>query len=300
MQGLLGVQDMTEPLKVNILMGALTGMAKRQVSVVAPGQRDTVAKIVTIFDGRYTGKVPIPVLRSQFYSCTQKPDELVENYTLRLQELHCRLLQLDPDGAPTDIQLREQFLLGLEDGPLLQTLKIHVRQKPDSSFDEIQMEAALLEENRYGRKRSEVIQTFGCPARFHSDRGPNFESDMMKQLCDFYGIVKSRTTPYHASGNGRVEKMNQTLLNMLRTLEAERKTRWPEYLPKLLQAYNSTAHSATGFAPSYLMFGQHIRLPVDVSLGVTPVYPKQNIAGWVRDHHQTFYWQCHLTLPVKR
>jgi len=38
MQGLLGVQDMTEPLKVNILMGALTGMAKRQVSVVAPGR----------------------------------------------------------------------------------------------------------------------------------------------------------------------------------------------------------------------------------------------------------------------
>ena len=67
------------------------------------------------------------MLRSQFYSCTQKPDELVENYTLRLQELHCRLLQLDPDGAPTDIQLREQFLLGLEDGPLLQTLKIHVQ-----------------------------------------------------------------------------------------------------------------------------------------------------------------------------
>lgn len=132
----------------------------------------------------------------------------------------------------------------------------------------------------------QIIQIFGCPVRFHSDQGPNFKSDLMKQLFDLYGISKSRTTPYHPAGNGRVERMNQTLLNMLRTFEAEKQNRWPECLPELLQAYDDTVHSATGFTPSYLMFGRHLRLPVDVWLGTIQENPKCDLMGWVRDHHQ--------------
>lgn len=131
-----------------------------------------------------------------------------------------------------------------------------------------------------------IIQTFGCPGRFHSDQGPNFESDLMKQLCDMYRVAKSRTTPYHPAGNGRVERMNQTLLGMLRTLGAEKQSRWPEYLPELLQAYNNTVHSSTGFAPSYLMFGRHLRLPVDVGMGVVQEQPRGGLVGWVQDHHR--------------
>ncbi|CAL9687523.1 unnamed protein product [Knipowitschia caucasica] len=129
-----------------------------------------------------------------------------------------------------------------------------------------------------------IIQQFGCPARFHSDRGPNFESTLMQQLCDMYGITKSRTTAYHPAGNGSVERFNQTLLNMLRTLESEKQNRWPEFLPALVHAYNNTTHSATGYAPSFLMFGRHLRLPVDVGLGVNPQQTQFSVQGWVGDH----------------
>uniref|UniRef100_A0AAQ4QHY2 Integrase catalytic domain-containing protein n=1 Tax=Gasterosteus aculeatus aculeatus TaxID=481459 RepID=A0AAQ4QHY2_GASAC len=121
---------------------------------------------------------------------------------------------------------------------------------------------------------SHVIQTFGCPGSFHSDMGPNFESTLMQQLCTMYGVTKSRTTPYHPVGNGRVERLNQTVLNLSRTLRGEKQNRWAEHVPELLQAYNNTVHSSTGFAPAYLMFGRHLRLPVDVELGVTPHQPK--------------------------
>lgn len=131
-----------------------------------------------------------------------------------------------------------------------------------------------------------VIQPFGCPARFHSDRGPNFESALMKQLCDAYGIVKSRTTPYYPAGNGGTERLNQTLLNLLRSLESEKQNHWPEYLPELVHAYNNTTHSVTGYAPSFLMFGRHLRLPVDVDLGVGPQQRRHNLGGWVKDHNQ--------------
>lgn len=131
-----------------------------------------------------------------------------------------------------------------------------------------------------------IIQIFGYPSRFHSDQGPHFESDLMKQLCAMYNVSKSRTTPYHPAGNGRVERFNQTLLNMLRTLEVDKQSKWPEHLPELLQAYNNTVHSATGFAPAYLMFGRHLRLPVDVSLGVAPTQLHQNAVTWVDEHHK--------------
>lgn len=123
-----------------------------------------------------------------------------------------------------------------------------------------------------------IIQTFGCPSRFYSDQGPNFVSDLMKQLCGMYNGSKSRTTLYHLAGNGRVERFNQTLLNMLCTLEVDKQSKWPEYLPELLQAYNNTIHSAKDFAPAYLMFGNHLRLPVGVSLGIAPTHLRQSVA----------------------
>lgn len=76
----------------------------------------------------------------------QKPNEPVQSYVLRLRELHCRLQQLDPDGAPTDNHLTEQFLLRLWEGPLTQALKRYARQHPDGTFSGLRQEALLLEE----------------------------------------------------------------------------------------------------------------------------------------------------------
>ena len=64
---------------------------------------------------------------------------------------------------------------------------------------------------------------------------------------------------------------------MLRTLETEKQGRWPEYIPELVHAYNNIPHSTTGYAPSFLMFGRHLRRPVDVGLGVQP--PQSRIGG---------------------
>lgn len=141
---------------------------------------------------------------------------------------------------------------------------------------------------------SSVIIPFGCPMRLHSDRGPNFEAAVMHQLCELYAVSKSRTTPYHPAGNGMVERMNQTLLDMLRTLTSEKQSRWHQYLPELLQVYNNTPHSSTGFAPAYLMFGRHLRLPVDVSLGVDQQQPRYDWGDWVANHHQRLSYAFQL------
>lgn len=111
---------------------------------------------------------------------------------------------------------------------------------------------------------------YGYPKYLHSDQGKNFTSTTIKELCALAGITKTRTTPYHAMGNGMTERFNATLLNMLGTLEDDKKKDWKTYVPALVQAYNSTRHDSTGYSPFYLMLGRHPRLPIDIVMGLHP------------------------------
>lgn len=115
---------------------------------------------------------------------------------------------------------------------------------------------------------------YGMPEKLHSDQGPDFESRMIKELCQVAGIQKVRTTPYHPRGNP-VERFNRTLLNMLGTLQNQEKSHWRDFVRPLVHAYNCTKNDVTGFTPYELMFGRQPRLPVDLAFGL-PLHGKQH------------------------
>ncbi|KAK7903917.1 hypothetical protein WMY93_016524 [Mugilogobius chulae] len=115
---------------------------------------------------------------------------------------------------------------------------------------------------------------YGIPERIHTDQGQDFESRLIKELCEVAGIRKSRTTPYHPRGNP-VERFNRTLLAMLGTLEPKQKTRWKEHVKPLVHAYNCTRNEVTGYTPYELMFGRTPRLPVDLAFNL-PVRETQH------------------------
>ena len=109
----------------------------------------------------------------------------------------------------------------------------------------------------------QFITVFGAPAKLLSDRGAKFTSRLVEELCSMFGIQKCHTTSYHAQCNSQVERFHQTLFHMLGKLTKDKKAQWKKHLPEVLQVYNSTWSAVTGYSPHYLMFGRHLRLPID-------------------------------------
>jgi transposase InsO family protein len=113
----------------------------------------------------------------------------------------------------------------------------------------------------------QFISHYGFPSRIHSDQGANFESSLIKELCELAGVAKSHTTPYHPMGNP-VERFNSTLLKMLGTLDNNLKADWKSHVAPLVHAYNVTLHPSTGYSPYFLMFGRHPKLAIDALLSL--------------------------------
>ena len=113
------------------------------------------------------------------------------------------------------------------------------------------------------------VLRYGWPARIMHNQGGEFENELFTQLETFSRVKKSRTTPYHSQSNGKCERMNHTLLGLLRTLPE--KSRWSRHPQKVTHAHNSTIHSATGCSPFYLLFGREPQLPVDHMFNKTAI-----------------------------
>ena len=109
--------------------------------------------------------------------------------------------------------------------------------------------------------------TYGFPRRLLTDQGRDFESNLIKELCNLAGIKKCRTTPYHPSGNP-VERLNRTLIERLRSLSVKDKDDWRKKIKLVIHAYNCCIHSSTGFSPYFLFYGRQPILPVELAFGV--------------------------------
>ena len=142
------------------------------------------------------------------------------------------------------------------------------------------------------------IAVFGAPAKLLSDRGANFMSALVEELCSAFGIQKCRTKAYHAQCNRQVECFHQTLFRMIGKLSRNKKAQWEQHLPELLQAYNSTWFMVTGYSPHYLMFGRHLCLPVDYYFPMVSTYKCSHcMPAYVTEVRRCFkeaYAEAHL------
>ena len=142
------------------------------------------------------------------------------------------------------------------------------------------------------------IAVFGVPAKLLSDRRANFMSALVEELCSAFGIQKCRTTAYHTQCNRQVEHFHQTLFHMIGKLSRDKKAQSEQHLPELLQAYNSTWSAVTGYSLHYLIFGRHLRLPVDYYFLMVSAYEhSRHVPAYVTEVQRCFkeaYTEAHL------
>eukprot|EP00731_Ephydatia_muelleri_P028382 Em0020g26a len=108
---------------------------------------------------------------------------------------------------------------------------------------------------------NEFICRFGVPEQLHSDQGRNFESKVIKNICDLLQIRKTRTSPYHSQSDGLVERFNRTLLNLLSIAVVDAERDWDVQLPLLMFAYRTSMHETNGVISFEMMFGREVVLP---------------------------------------
>ncbi|GFW04806.1 retrovirus-related Pol polyprotein from transposon 17.6 [Trichonephila clavipes] len=99
----------------------------------------------------------------------------------------------------------------------------------------------------------------GCPHKLVVDNATYFKSSEFVEFCRVMGIHKRHISSYSAHVNGRVEKPNQSLANILASI-SQNTNDWDEQLPHTILALNSAIHEATYTSPFFLEHGRDIRL----------------------------------------
>ncbi|GFV94672.1 retrovirus-related Pol polyprotein from transposon 17.6 [Trichonephila clavipes] len=98
-----------------------------------------------------------------------------------------------------------------------------------------------------------------CPHKLVVDNATYFKSSEFVEFCRVMGIHKRHISSYSAHVNGRVEKPNQSLANILASI-SQNANDWDEQLPHTMLALNSEIHEATYTSPFFLEHGRDIRL----------------------------------------
>ncbi|XP_076058196.1 uncharacterized protein LOC143035258 [Oratosquilla oratoria] len=109
-----------------------------------------------------------------------------------------------------------------------------------------------------------IFSRVGIPREILSDQGTRFTSQLMAGLHKLLGVKPSFTTPFHPSGNGRVERLHGPLKAALRKMCTEKPRDWHRYLVPTLFALREIPSDRTGFSAFELLYGRTVRGPLSV------------------------------------
>ena len=96
---------------------------------------------------------------------------------------------------------------------------------------------------------------YGTPDEILSDRGNEFTANLVKEFCERVGIEKLVTAAYNPRTNGKVERLNGTIVRSLRKHCENNTHDWEKWLSYIMMAYRSRINSTTKFSPYELVFG---------------------------------------------
>lgn len=114
-----------------------------------------------------------------------------------------------------------------------------------------------------------ILTLHGSPKCIITDQGWQFISKDWKDYITEKDIEHKMTTAYHAQTNGIDERLNGTLVRILRTYVNESQQDWDEKIKWALFVYNTTIHESTGYSPYQLIYGFDPRSPLKPDNSIT-------------------------------
>lgn len=116
-----------------------------------------------------------------------------------------------------------------------------------------------------------IFTVFGPPTHILTDRGTEFNNDLMKRLTAEAHVNHKLTTSYNPRCNGLTERFNKTLFAALEKCSEANPDTWHVHIPKVLWTYRTRIHSSLQRTPYELLFGmKYIKNPLQKKLATEP------------------------------
>jgi hypothetical protein len=110
-----------------------------------------------------------------------------------------------------------------------------------------------------------VVRLHGLPHVVVSDRDAKFTSNFWQALHARLGTRLAMSSAYHPQTDGKVERGNAVIEEVLRCFTSARQDDWAEHLAACELAINSSVSDTTGLSPFFAAYGFHPTLPWHVS-----------------------------------
>ncbi|SAL97786.1 hypothetical protein, partial, partial [Absidia glauca] len=94
-----------------------------------------------------------------------------------------------------------------------------------------------------------------------SDNGSHFLAAVVRRFLDLISTHHKLASPYHPQCNGQMERINGVITSGLKKLAFDNPGDWDSYLPGVLFAYRTKAHSYLNISPFELLYGQAPNTP---------------------------------------
>ena len=107
----------------------------------------------------------------------------------------------------------------------------------------------------------DIIGRHGAPRKLLSDRGSNYLSSLIREVCFLMNTEKVFTTSYHPQSDGLVERFNGTMAQCISHYVESNQKNWDTYLNTILFAFRTSPNDAIGESPFFMMYGRDPSFP---------------------------------------
>jgi hypothetical protein len=102
---------------------------------------------------------------------------------------------------------------------------------------------------------SDIIRLHEIPKKIISYRDSRVTSRFWTSLQSALNL----STTYHLETDGKTERLNQVMEDILRMYVMDNQTHWEKYVPFVVFSYNNNFHSSIGMPPYEALYGRPCR-----------------------------------------